>query len=178
MKAISPHFKQRNRTGAVAVEFAVVLAVLMPFLLGVWEVGRYVNVKQQVINASREGARQASTGEMTKAEVKQFVLNYLKTAGLEQISTLAADETEVQDGGKVYIEVNVYDEEGTPLPTVDTSEAIQNYKIEVRVVFLYSDVEISPTNYFLAPDTTLSSSVYWTCMRDIELKVNDQIPLD
>ncbi len=53
----------RRRCGAAAVEMAVVMnLVLVPLMLGVWEVGRLVHVQQVVVNATREGARLASQG--------------------------------------------------------------------------------------------------------------------
>lgn len=52
-----------RRSGAAAVEMAVVMnLVLVPLMLGVWEVGRLVHVKQVVVNATREGARLAAQG--------------------------------------------------------------------------------------------------------------------
>lgn len=66
-----------RRSGAAAVEMAVVMnLVLVPLLLGVWEVGRLVHVQQVLVNATREGSRIAgqgltigSTGAYTKIVV-------------------------------------------------------------------------------------------------------------
>ncbi len=50
-----------RRPGAAAVEMAVISSLVMvPLMLGVWEVGRMVYVKQVVSNAAREGARLAA----------------------------------------------------------------------------------------------------------------------
>ncbi len=59
----SPARRPAHRSGAAAVEMAVVMnLVLVPLLLGVWEVGRLVHVQQVVVNATREGARLAAQG--------------------------------------------------------------------------------------------------------------------
>lgn len=52
------------RSGAAAVEFAVVMnLVLAPLMIGVWEMGRVVYVQQLVASAAREGARLAAQGQ-------------------------------------------------------------------------------------------------------------------
>ncbi len=169
--------RSHNRTGAAAIEFALVLVVLVPFLLGVWEIGRLVNVQQTIHSSAREGARQASTGERSTKEVQEFVLDFLTTSGFTKIDKLAANEADVQSGGKVYVEVKVYDLDGNEKVGMDAKDAQQNYKIEVTTTVLFNDVEFSPTNYFLGEDRTVSATVSWNCMKDIPLKVNQQIPL-
>jgi len=86
----------RERGGAVAVEFAFVLPVLVVILLGLWEVGRIIQVQQLLSNSAREGARVAaqgltinSSGDPTQItvdtgsiNVKKTVYNYLTQAGL------------------------------------------------------------------------------------------------
>lgn len=51
-----------RRHGIAAVEAAVIAIPLMMFLVGIWEVGRMVQVKQLCVNATREGARLAALG--------------------------------------------------------------------------------------------------------------------
>jgi Flp pilus assembly protein TadG len=55
--------------GAVAVEFAIVLPVLLLALAGIVEFGRVFNAQIVLTNAAREGARtMAITGQASKAE--------------------------------------------------------------------------------------------------------------
>jgi Flp pilus assembly protein TadG len=56
------------------------LAMLM---LGTWELGRMIQAAQVLSNAAREGGRQAAAGLKTRAEVRQFVVNYLQRAGIK-----------------------------------------------------------------------------------------------
>src|SRR5262245_23075391 len=73
----------RRRSGSAVVEFSIVLPILVTLLLGIWEVGRMVQVKQILDNAAREGARAASTGFETLPQVDATVKNYLAAAGLK-----------------------------------------------------------------------------------------------
>jgi Flp pilus assembly protein TadG len=50
---------RKNRRGAAAVEFAIVLPVFILLVFGMIEYGRMVMVQQVITNASREGARRA-----------------------------------------------------------------------------------------------------------------------
>ena len=59
----------RSERGAAAVEFALVLPILMTLLLGVIEFGHYFNVQISATHAAREAARSMSvTGNWTTAE--------------------------------------------------------------------------------------------------------------
>ncbi len=58
-------FRKRNhskrmRRGAATVEAALVLPILLMFLFGILEYGRYVMTLQAMTNAAREGARYAA----------------------------------------------------------------------------------------------------------------------
>jgi Flp pilus assembly protein TadG len=52
----------QGRRAVAAVEFAVVAPLLFGLLLGVWEIGRLVQVSQIVATAAREGGRVAAQG--------------------------------------------------------------------------------------------------------------------
>jgi Flp pilus assembly protein TadG len=87
---------RRRRGGAAVVELAFVAPVLVILLLGLWEVGRMIQLQQILSNSAREGARVAAqgrtinqTGSPTEIKVstgdpsvKSTVVNYLKRAGL------------------------------------------------------------------------------------------------
>lgn len=89
------------RRGVAAVEFGfVTLLFVVPLLLGIWEVGRLIHVKQLVANSAREGARLAAQGLTIKSDgtqvqirkdsgnpnVKDAVVDYLRAAGLTTVT--------------------------------------------------------------------------------------------
>jgi Flp pilus assembly protein TadG len=83
---LSPR-RPQDRRAAVAVEAAIVLPVLLIMMLGIWEVGRIIQVQQMLVNAAREGARLAAGGyvnstPVTNTMVEQTVRDYLRSAGL------------------------------------------------------------------------------------------------
>ena len=52
-----------RRAGAASTEAALVLSVIVvPLMIGVWEIGRLVYAQQVVANAAREGCRLAAQG--------------------------------------------------------------------------------------------------------------------
>jgi Flp pilus assembly protein TadG len=76
-----------HRRGIAAVEAAFVLPVLLILMLGIWDVGRLIQVNQIMNNSAREGARFAAGGyvngtPVTVAMVQQAVKDYLTAAGL------------------------------------------------------------------------------------------------
>ena len=68
-----PRRRDRNRTGAAVVEFAIVAPVMIMMTMGMMEVGRLVMVKQLLVNASREGARMAVLPGTSTEEVQALV---------------------------------------------------------------------------------------------------------
>lgn len=66
-----------RRCGAAAVEAALTLPLLIIVTFGSIDVAQYINLAQQVTNASREGARTAGRATTTSAaEVETAVLDY------------------------------------------------------------------------------------------------------
>jgi Flp pilus assembly protein TadG len=59
--ARNPRACQQRRRGATAVEAALVLPIVIVFLFGILEYGRYVMTLQVLTNAAREGAHYALT---------------------------------------------------------------------------------------------------------------------
>ena len=119
-----------RRSATACVEFAVVLPILLIFVLGVLEVGRFIQVYEILNAAAREGARQASTGQMTNAQVIAAVTGCVKAAGLPtaQLTVTVADLTN---------------------PGIDVSQATILDSLQVsRDASPIPAVEWSPTSYF------------------------------
>lgn len=89
--------KRQRRPAAATVELALLLPFLVVVILGIWEVGRMVQVQQIMNNAAREGARLAAQGLIINKDdvatlinvttgtpnVKDAVKNYLREAGID-----------------------------------------------------------------------------------------------
>jgi Flp pilus assembly protein TadG len=71
--------RQRRRRGATIVQTALVLNVCLMFLLGLFDFGRVIMLRQIVTNAAREGCRYAvvNTSTATTAQVQSYVTSYL-----------------------------------------------------------------------------------------------------
>lgn len=71
-----------DRTGAAALEFAIVAPLLLLIVFGIVEFGRMIMVQQILTNASREGARRAVIENVSNAEVVDLVNNYLSNSSI------------------------------------------------------------------------------------------------
>ncbi len=74
--------RSKHRIGAALVEFALVAPLMILFTMGLIDIGRMTMVKQLLVNASREGARQASLPVATSASVQSDVLQMLSNSGV------------------------------------------------------------------------------------------------
>jgi Flp pilus assembly protein TadG len=156
---IQQRCRQPNRSGAAAVELAVILTFLMPLLLGVWEVGRLVEVEQFLTNAAREGGRQASTGNLTTAQVQQVVIQYLAANG---ISCSAS---------------NITITNLTSSARNDPTTAIQLDQLQVTVTIPFNSVRWVILNQ-ITNTQNLSATVIFYSMHDTPLVINSNIPLN
>jgi len=71
------------------VEFALVAPLMILFTMGLIDIGRMTMVKQLLVNASREGARQATLTEATSASVQAGVLQTLSNSGVTGSVTIS-----------------------------------------------------------------------------------------
>lgn len=69
-------FSRVQRRGAAVTEFAIVAPVFFLMIIGFIEVGRALMVQQVLINASRVGARMATTAGATTSAVQTAVYDY------------------------------------------------------------------------------------------------------
>jgi Flp pilus assembly protein TadG len=93
-----PRRVPHQRRGAAAVEAALILPLLVGLLLGVWEVGRAIEMTQLLNDAAREGARMAAGGvnngtPVTVAMVQQAVSDSLTAAGFPAAAVSGAQIT-------------------------------------------------------------------------------------
>ncbi len=149
----------KERRGSAAVEMAFLLPVVVPLLLGIWEVGRLVEVQQLLSNAVREGGRQISTGNRTVDEIKGDVVNYLKHNGIE------AKKEDVTV-------VNLTDSSRS-----DPTKANQLDEFQVSVTIPFNSVRWILLDQITNVES-LSSSTNWFSMKDVPITVNSDIPLE
>src|SRR5262245_43268803 len=142
-----PGTRARARGGVAAVEFALVLPLIMSLLLGVWEVGRLIQVNQILSNAAREGGRQASTGLMTNAQVQDAVLQYLDRAGLPTAHA-AVTVTNLTNS------------------SLDAASATQLDKLQVTVTLPAADVKWIALSLVTNANTNLNAASVWYSLRD------------
>jgi Flp pilus assembly protein TadG len=69
-----------RRRGVAAVEFGFCLPIIVLILLGIWEVGRIVQVSNVLWNSARESARDASVGQDNLSTVATNTITYLQNA--------------------------------------------------------------------------------------------------
>lgn len=99
---------RKNRRGAAAVEFAIVLPVFVLLVFGMIEYGRMVMVQQVITNASREGARQAVLDGATTTAVQSAVTSYLSSAQVSGgSSTVSPDPTGAASGDPITVTVSI-----------------------------------------------------------------------
>ncbi|MGA2619756.1 MAG: TadE/TadG family type IV pilus assembly protein [Thermoguttaceae bacterium] len=135
-------YRKADRRGLAVVEMAIAMPVLVYVVMGVWEVGRILDVQVMLNNAAGAGARQAATGTFTNAQVVTVVTNYLNCAGLNtaNLTVTVSDVTS---------------------PSTDVSVASPNDQIQVEATIPYSDVSWGVSGFFATSSTTLTGSAIY-----------------
>ncbi len=161
--------RKHRRRGVVAVEAAVTLPLLMILMLGIWEVGRMIQVTQILTNAAREGARLAGSGyvsgtPITSTMVQQAVRDYMQAAGLP---------TTAVNGATVSLTCLA-----SPSWT-DPSSALPLDKFSVTVT-VPSGSAFNSLRWNLFSRITsisqLSATVNWQSMNDTQISVSTTLP--
>ena len=163
------HHTSNQRRGAVAVEAAFALTLLVVLLLGLWEVGRLVQVNQIVNNAAREGARLAAGGytngtPVTAAMVQQAAKDYMTSAGLPATAV---------SGSQVSLIC-----QATPMWT-DPSAALPLDEFQVKIV-IPAGAAFNSLKWTLLSSMTsatqMSTTVTWESLNDTVLTVPTNLP--
>ena len=145
--------RSQPRRALAAVELALLMPLLLTFLLGVWEVGRLVQINQIIDNAAREGARKASTGVNTYADVKTTVSNYLTNAGITNLNNLT---------------VQVYNvTQSNAGPTYDPSKAACLDQLQINVALPFNNVRWIGLLFLVTdPGTQMNAQAIWLSNQD------------
>jgi Flp pilus assembly protein TadG len=145
------------------VEFALVLPLLVIVLVGIWEVGRLVQVSQVLQNAAREAARQASTGTASMPEIKAGAQTYISVAE-PRISNFTGFDV-------AFVNVT------RPVVT-DPMAAVQLDRFTMTVSLPFDNVRWSASKMFVPSGTKVTATVTWYSMRDLPVTVSPGIPVE
>lgn len=118
MQSTKPNNKRRNRKGALTVEFALVLPLLMLCLFAFYEISR-ANMIQHATEASAyEGARAGIVPGATDEEIRDQVGFVLNSVGVD-VFTVNVEQNRPSGGSlSVRVTVNVPFEETTAAGTL------------------------------------------------------------
>lgn len=167
-----------RRAGVATVEAAVVLAVLLvPVIIGVWEVGRLIYAQQVVTNAAREGARLSAQGRVinrlgTPTEIhfdtgtpniKDTVYQALVTGGLSGIAR--ADVT---------IKYGFDGETPSTNPARNPYQGLKSEKFRIFVSVPWDKVKW--VNLGLVNPTVVEFTVDWQMLVDDPFSLNVDLP--
>ncbi len=161
-----------RRQGSAAVEFAVVLPLLVLLLVGVWEIGRLIQLQQIMNNAARAGARLASQATIINSNgtttnvatstgspnVTTTVSNYLQGAGITNLTGLQVT-FQFTDGN-------------TGL--TDPYQGVKNQQYVVNVTLPYANLRW--TNLSVINPTTLCGQCTWQLLVDDPFTVSTTLP--
>ncbi len=89
-----------NQRGVAALEFAIVLPLLLFLFLGITEFGIAYYNKQVVTNASREGARAGIVDGTSPQDIRSIAYNYAK----DRLITFGADNFSDAENGSVTLD--------------------------------------------------------------------------
>lgn len=133
-------------------------------MLGMWEVGRMIQVSQILANAAREGARYAAAGSMngtpiTVAMVQQTVTDYLTASGLPAAAVSTSATTLSNQSSHTW--TNPCDAQPMDRFTVTVMISLDNLQ--------WCVLKITGVSY-------LESSVTWVSLVDSQVNVNTQLP--
>lgn len=171
----------------------------MTLLVGVWEVGRLIQVQNILNNAAREGGRLAASGGLTSSnnmnattggtlsltspstnsntEVQLKVFLYLEAAGI----TTTSGTVKVQNLGSsttaktwTYTRTKAGTITGSGFDPAAAADQLD--KITVTVTLPYTNVGWSPVNWIIQSNTTLTATSTWASMKDSPLTISTTIP--
>jgi len=95
--------KITEEKGASAVEFAVILPLLILLIFGIIEFGRMYNAYLALTHAAREGARLAAVGKFDAAAVESRAYPLTVSGGLEIIGPSYPEGDDIGDPVQVVI---------------------------------------------------------------------------
>ncbi|MGL4462871.1 MAG: TadE/TadG family type IV pilus assembly protein [Planctomycetia bacterium] len=156
-----------TRRGAALVEFAIIFPVMMILVLGIWELGRYIHVRQILENATREAGRLAATGQLNDTVV---TVAMVKATAADYVGRAIPERPNV----KTQVDATV-----TNLSShswVNPGDAEQLDMFAVTVTLPVDAIDWVAINRFLPAGATMTSRTLWCSLKDIPLEVDVNLP--
>lgn len=107
--------KMTRRRGAITVEFALLMTILVFLVLGMVEVSHLVRANQVLSNAARSGCRLGCQEKVSNADVEAEVLKVLSENGIPtgnanvsiRVNDAPADVTQSKRHDRITVDVSV-----------------------------------------------------------------------
>lgn len=168
---------QRN-SGVAAIELAVVTTLfVVPLLIGIWEMGRYIQVKQIVANSAREGARLAAQGStiLSSGNQVQIAVNSSSPSVTSTVYEylLGAGLTQLQESDVTVTFTFTSPNSSGAYPT-QPYQGTKGESFTVLVSIPWNKVRWS--NLGLINPTTVQYTVSWQMLVDDTFTVNPSLP--
>ena len=163
----------RPRAAVAAMEFAFILPMLLIFIVGVWEVGRLIQVQQALNNAAREGARLAAQGLIINSNGVPTQVYANHTGGTYN----------VEDTVKAYLSQAGYDTTSLNVKfafttgntgLTDPYQAAKAQRYTVTVTLPFDNVRW--TILSITGIQTLGATVSWESLVDDPFTLNTTLP--
>ncbi|HEX5445498.1 MAG TPA: TadE family protein [Pirellulales bacterium] len=162
-----------ERRGIAAVEAGLCMPILLLFMLGMWEVGRMVQVEQILVNAAREGARIAAEGQLTVnggnvpvtvTVVQQYVRDYLTAAGLPAAAISGA-------------QIQIINKSGNSWSDPCNAKPMDKFQLSITIPpgTAYTSLKWGVVSTITGMNQ-ISVSVNWVSLNDSEVNVSTQLP--
>jgi Flp pilus assembly protein TadG len=161
--------RRGRRHAAAAVEFAFTLPILVVFILGIWELGRMIQIYQVVANAAREGVRQAASAKYTNTQVQQDVLQYLLYNGVPMSDTLPNSSVTLANTNAT-ITVTVANSTNNALGAAQFTPMTVTVQVPVK------NFRWTASSYFAPDSITVQGTASFLCLADVPVSVTTTIP--
>jgi Flp pilus assembly protein TadG len=137
---------------------AVITPVLLMFIFGMIEFGRFIMIGQLSVNATREGDRYAVQADTTPTQVKTVTKQFLAGAGVQDTAiTMLAIDRQVSSTDPLYTPQNggwiAVSDDDTALKSVPSGSPVR-----IRLQIDYSKVTWLPRGLFIAQSSKISSA--------------------
>ena len=158
----------RGRRGAVAVEAAICMPIIIMMMLAMWQVGSIAQMSRILRDGAREGSRVAAGGTnngttVTVANVQTAVQNFLTASGMPSAAVSGAEITVTN------LSADSWTDPGSALP-------LDQFSVTVTIPAgaPFNSLQIIGTS--LCGVTQLQESVNWLSANDTQVTVSNILP--